>query len=73
MSVSQRYKMRELVRRFGNNDSAIIREYGAAEMRGEIEGFARSAICPPRSTRSASFATAGIRDGYEFRRRKVMA
>lgn len=37
MPMSQRDKMRELIKNFGNNDPAIIREYATAEERGEVE------------------------------------
>jgi hypothetical protein len=37
MPTSQRDKMRELVKVYGNNESAIIKEYAAAEERGEVE------------------------------------
>jgi hypothetical protein len=34
---SQRDYMRELVRRFGANEERVVREYAAAEGRGEVE------------------------------------
>lgn len=34
---SQRDYMRELVRRFGPNEERVVREYAAAEERGEVE------------------------------------
>lgn len=35
--ISQRDYMRELVRRFGPNEDRVVREYAAAEERGEVE------------------------------------
>ncbi|MCA1567915.1 MAG: hypothetical protein LC803_20160 [Acidobacteria bacterium] len=35
--LSQREFMRELVRRFGINEEHVVREYAAAEERGELE------------------------------------
>ncbi len=37
MPISQRDKMRKLVKKYGDNDNTIIREYAAAEERGEVE------------------------------------
>lgn len=37
MPMSQRDKMRKLVKKYGDNDNIIIREYAAAEERGELE------------------------------------
>ncbi|MFT5498609.1 MAG: hypothetical protein ACI9TH_004024 [Kiritimatiellia bacterium] len=35
-SMKQRDKMRDLIRRFGDNREAIIAAYAAAEQRGEV-------------------------------------
>ncbi len=34
--MKQRDKLRELFKRFGDNEAALIREYAAAERRGEV-------------------------------------
>jgi len=35
--MKQRDKMRELFRRYGDREEVLIREYAAAERRGEVE------------------------------------
>jgi len=35
--TSQRNYMRELVKRFGANSDRVVREYAAAEMRGDVQ------------------------------------
>lgn len=35
--ISQRDYMRELVKRFGPDEERVVREYAAAEERGEVE------------------------------------
>lgn len=35
--LSQRDYMRELVRRFGHDEERVVREYAAAEQRGEVQ------------------------------------
>ncbi len=37
MPISQTDKIRNSVKKYGDNDNTIIREYAAAEERGEVE------------------------------------